>query len=87
MTPLAALVRFERHRLKPRLAIAAVIFVPAEAFGLVCPGAVSARPLEARSCRLGRGLGAGQRLGTGRQGTCEIPRAPTGAACRAGNAG
>src|SRR5271166_6130016 len=35
----------------------------------------------------GRCLGAGQRHRMGRQETCEIPHAPTGAACRAGNPG
>jgi integrase/recombinase XerD len=34
-------------------------------------------PLKARFCRLGRGLGAGQRHRMGRQETCEIPHAPT----------
>jgi len=37
---------------------------------------------KARSCRLGRGLGAGQRHGMDRQETCEIPHAPMGAPCR-----
>jgi len=42
---------------------------------------------KARSCRLGRGLGAGQRHRMDRQGTCEIPHAPTCAICRGRNAG
>ena len=58
------------------------IFLPVEAFGLWNPGAASRRPPKARFSRLDRGPGAGQRHGTDRQGTCEIPLAPTDATSR-----
>src|SRR5208337_3667843 len=58
--------------------------ISAEAFGVQFPGAVSTRPSKARSCRLGRGPGAGQGHRMDCQGTCDVPHAPTGAARRKG---
>lgn len=52
-------------------------YVHAEAFGVGSPGAASSEPPMARFWRLGRGLGAGQRHGMDRQGTCEIPLTST----------
>jgi len=75
-----SLVKRRQRMLKPCVSLD--IFLPAEAFGLWNPGAASTRPPQARSLRLDRGPGAGQRHGTDRQGTCEIPFASTGATGR-----
>ena len=74
------LVKRRQRMLKPCVSLD--IFLPAEAFGLWNPGAASTRPPKARSLRLDRGPRAGQRHGTDRQGTCEIPLASTGATSR-----
>jgi len=74
------LVKRRQRMLKPCVSLD--IFLPVEAFGLWNPGAASRRPPKARFPRLDRGPGAGQRHGTDRQGTCEIPLASTGATSR-----
>ena len=75
-----SLVKRRQRMLKPCVSLD--IFLPAEAFGLWNPGAASRRPPAARSPRLDRGPGAGQRHGMDRQGTCEVPLASTGATSR-----
>src|SRR5208282_2253408 len=75
-----SLVKRRQQMLKPCVSLD--IFLPAEAFGLWNPGAASRRPPEARSLRLDRGPGAGQRHGKDRQGTCEVPLASMGATSR-----
>ena len=68
-----SLVKRRQRKLKPCVSLE--IMSPLRPSVWFARGAVLARPIRARTCQLGRGLGAGQRLRMGRQETCEIARA------------